>query len=123
MSQLSPVDLGNLWPEVPGICHGVVAGDGTVNLSNPRAIFAGSRPRFTRSRVTYEAYVVSSTSTRPQIDSAGDRQRSAGGLSAHRFDLMCRFGAQHVENTLRCGQAQPARVTDQRTGLGTLYVN
>ena len=31
---------------------------GTVNLSNPRAIFAGSPPRFTRSRVTYEAYVV-----------------------------------------------------------------
>jgi hypothetical protein len=28
---------------------------GTVNLSNPRAIFAGSPPRFTRSRVTYEA--------------------------------------------------------------------
>ena len=41
------------------------------NLSNPRAIFAGSRPRFTRSRVTYEAYVVSRTSTRPQVDSAG----------------------------------------------------
>ncbi|HUO38215.1 MAG TPA: hypothetical protein VMU34_10375 [Mycobacterium sp.] len=32
---------------------------GIVNLSNPRAIFAGSPPRFTRSRVTYEAYVVS----------------------------------------------------------------
>ena len=44
--------------------------DGTVNLSNPRAIFAGSPPRFTRSRVTYEAYVVSRTSTRPQVDSA-----------------------------------------------------
>ena len=43
---------------------------GTVNLSNPRAIFAGSPPRFTRSRVTYEAYVVSRTSTRPQVDSA-----------------------------------------------------
>ena len=43
---------------------------GTVNLSNPRAIFAGSPPRFTRSRVTYEAYVVSGTSTRPQVDSA-----------------------------------------------------
>jgi len=36
---------------------------GIVNLSSPRAIFAGSRPRFTRSRVTYEAYVVSRTST------------------------------------------------------------
>ena len=35
------------------------AAAGTVNLSNPRAIFAGSPPRFTRSRVTYEAYVVS----------------------------------------------------------------
>ena len=44
--------------------------EGTVNLSNPRAIFAGSPPRFTRSRVTYEAYVVSRTSTRPQVDSA-----------------------------------------------------
>jgi hypothetical protein len=43
---------------------------GTVNLSNPRAIFAGSPPRFTRSRVTYEAYAVSGTSTRPQVDSA-----------------------------------------------------
>jgi hypothetical protein len=43
---------------------------GTVNLSNPRAIFVGSPPRFTRSHVTYEAYVVSGTSTRPQVDSA-----------------------------------------------------
>ena len=43
---------------------------GTVNLSNPRAIFAGSPPRLTRSRVTYEAYVVSRTSRRPQVDSA-----------------------------------------------------
>jgi len=39
-------------------------------LSSPRAIFAGSPPRFTRSRVTYEAYAVSRTSTRPQVDSA-----------------------------------------------------
>ena len=46
------------------------AQEGTVNLSNPRAIFAGSPPRFTRWRVTYEAYVVSRTSTRPQVDSA-----------------------------------------------------
>ena len=46
------------------------ASQGTVNLSNPRAIFAGSPPRFTRSRVTYEAYVVNRTSTRPQVDSA-----------------------------------------------------
>jgi hypothetical protein len=46
---------------------------GTVNLSNPRAIFANSPPRFTRSRVTYEAYVVSRTSTRPQVDSADER--------------------------------------------------
>ena len=43
---------------------------GTVNLSNPKAIFAGSPPRFTRSRVTYEACAVSRTSTRPQVDSA-----------------------------------------------------
>ena len=46
---------------------------GIVNLSNPRAIFAGSPPRFTRSRVTYVAYVVSRTSTRPQVDSATSR--------------------------------------------------
>ena len=45
---------------------------GTVNLSSPRAIFAGSPPRFTRSRVTYEAYAVSRTSTRPQVDSAAE---------------------------------------------------
>ena len=44
--------------------------NGTVNLSNPSAIFGGSPPRFTRSRVTYEANVVSRTSTRPQVDSA-----------------------------------------------------
>ena len=43
---------------------------GTVNLSSPRAIFAGSPPRFTRSRVTYEAYAASRISTRPQVDSA-----------------------------------------------------
>ena len=43
---------------------------GTVNLSSPRAIFAGSPARFTRSRVTYEAYAVSRTPTRPQVDSA-----------------------------------------------------
>ena len=47
--------------------------DGTVNLSNPRAIFAGSPPRFTRSRVTYEAYAVSRTSTRPQVDAMKGR--------------------------------------------------
>ena len=46
-------------------------------MSSPRAIFAGSPPRFTRSRVTYEAYAVSRTSTRPQVDSA---------LVAHRRD-------------------------------------
>ena len=45
-------------------------GTDDVNLSNPRAIFAGSPPRFTKSRVTYEAYAVSRTSTRPQVDSA-----------------------------------------------------
>ena len=61
-----PVDLGGH--------HSLTRPDGTVNLSNPRAIFAGSPPRFTRSRVTYEAYVVSRTSTRPQVDSAIDRQ-------------------------------------------------
>jgi NAD-dependent dihydropyrimidine dehydrogenase PreA subunit len=43
---------------------------GTVNLSNSRAIFARSPARLTRSRVTYEAYVVSRTSRRPQVDSA-----------------------------------------------------
>ena len=46
------------------------AENGTVNLSNPRAIFADSPPRFTSLRVTYEAYAVSRTSTRPQVDSA-----------------------------------------------------
>ena len=50
---------------------------GTVNLSSPRAIFAGSPPRFTRSRVTYEAYVVSRTSTRPQVDSAAPTANAA----------------------------------------------
>ena len=60
---------------------GVACGDcevssrGTVNLSSPRAIFAGSPPRFTRSRVTYEAYAVSRTSTRPQVDSAVETER------------------------------------------------
>src|SRR6476661_9429096 len=49
---------------------------GTVNLSNPRAICAGSPPRFTRSRVTYEAYAVSRTSTRPQVDSAVSAEMS-----------------------------------------------
>ena len=49
---------------------------GTVKLSNPKAIFAGSPPRFTRSRVTYEAYVVSTTWTRPQVDSASSRFRT-----------------------------------------------
>ena len=53
---------------------------GTVKLSNPRAIFAGSPPRFTRSRVTYEAYVVSRTSTRPQVDSALDGGAGGGAV-------------------------------------------
>ena len=53
--------------------------EGTVNLSNPRAIFAGSPPQFTRSRVTYEAYVVSRTSTRPQVDSAAVRDHRSRG--------------------------------------------
>ena len=75
------------WFYGPGAAHseemftearhhvGLVVGrpDGTVNLSSPRAIFAGSPPRFTRSRVTYEAYAVSRTSTRPQVDSADRR--------------------------------------------------
>jgi hypothetical protein len=47
-------------------------------LSNPGAIFAGSPPRFTRSRVMYEAYVVSRTSTRPQVDST-----QADGATRH----------------------------------------
>ena len=49
------------------------AHQGTVDLSNPRAIFAGSPPRFTWSRVTYEAYVVSRTSARPQVDAMKGR--------------------------------------------------
>ena len=58
------------WAISPKAAPGTdgVTWEGTVNLSNP--IFAGSPPRFTRSRVTYEAYVVSITSTRPQVDSA-----------------------------------------------------
>ena len=52
------------------LIHDADTQKGTVNLSSPRAIFAGSPPRFTRSRVTYEAYAVSRTSTRPQVDSA-----------------------------------------------------
>ena len=68
---------------------------GTVNLSSPRAIFAGSPPRFTRSRVTYEAYAVSRTSTRPQVDSAvlgagragtGRGARQLVRVDAGRFD-------------------------------------
>ena len=46
---------------------------GIVNLSSPRAIFAGSPPRFTRSRVTYEAYAVSRTSHTTSIDGASQR--------------------------------------------------
>ena len=49
--------MGGYWFDVALI--GVLMG--TVNLSNPRATFGGSPPRFTRSRVTYEAYVVSRT--------------------------------------------------------------
>ena len=56
---------------------------GTVNLSNPRAIFAGSPPRFTRSRVTHEAYVVSRTSTRPQVDSAVPAARIVSFRAGH----------------------------------------
>ena len=65
---------------------------GTVNLSNPRAIFAGSPPRFTRSRVTYEAYVVSRTSTRPQVDSAPPTACSCCSRSERPRDAapMCR---------------------------------
>jgi hypothetical protein len=68
ISLLRPGDRG---PAVADLQDALLLVDkkGTVNLSNPRAIFAGSPPRFTRSRVTYEAYVVSGTSTRPQVDS------------------------------------------------------
>src|SRR5262245_36285502 len=55
--------LGRRRPRGAPVRGGVADADqgrqGTVNLSNPRAIFGGLRPRFTRSRVTYEAYVVS----------------------------------------------------------------
>ena len=57
-------------PWAGGTVNGHGSSRGTVNLSSPRAIFAGSPARFTRSRVTYEAYAVSRTSTRPQVDSA-----------------------------------------------------
>jgi HpcH/HpaI aldolase/citrate lyase family len=46
-------------------------------LEQSEGDFAGSPPRFTRSRVTYEAYVVSGTSTRPQVDSATNRATRA----------------------------------------------
>src|SRR6476646_7025192 len=59
------------------------AHQGTVDLSNPRAIFAGSPPRFTWSRVTYEAYVVSRTSARPQVDSALRADRTLRPAQAH----------------------------------------
>ena len=71
---LCAVDLHKHLIKVPLIARagappaqvvGVDLPEGTVNLSNPRAIFAGSPSRFTRSRVTYEAYVVSRMSTRP----------------------------------------------------------
>ena len=67
--------------------RGAVPG-GTVNLSSPRAIFAGSPPRFTRSRVTYEACAVSRTSTRPQVDSAPNTEwlkHGAVELDGHGF--------------------------------------
>jgi hypothetical protein len=74
----SPKGLGHchfVWLAMP-LCRSwrLVIARGIVNLSSPRAIFAGSPPRFTRSRVTYEAYAVSRTSTRPQVDSAAYKQ-------------------------------------------------
>ena len=71
----------NLNPSAINLMKGGIVG--TVNLSNPRAIFAGSPPRFTRSRVTYEAYAVSRTSTRPQVDSAVPSIWSDGGTVSH----------------------------------------
>ena len=68
----------------------VVREHGTVNLSNPRAIFAGSPPRFTSSRVTYEAYVVSRTSTRPQVDSAHVRGVESVALHKISREATCR---------------------------------
>ena len=70
--------------------------DGTVNLSNPRAIFAGSPPRFTRSRVTYEAYVVSRMSTRPQVDSAlvGDVSAALKRRGGQLFDAVMVDGVE-----------------------------
>ena len=70
--------------------------EGTVNLSNPRAIFAGSPPRFTRSRVTYEAYVVSSTSTRPQVDSAEGGGETSLGHQARHGGQRVRSGSESV---------------------------
>ena len=70
LREVSPVQGGGRRIAGAGGRHqlnygqGTRAPHGTVNLSNPRAIFAGSPPRFTRSRVMYEAYVVSRTSTR-----------------------------------------------------------
>ena len=104
---------GHLRVEVT--VDGGVVTEGTVNLSSPRAIFAGLPPRFTRSCVTYEAYAVSRTSTRPQVDSApkiaiferviwsASRQKSlsvrSGGAGFDRFRhgaRNCPFDTSHL---------------------------
>ena len=72
--------------ETTNVAAGQGAGKGTVNLSSPRAIFAGSPPRFTRSRVTYEAYAVSRTSTRPR-DGAFGADQAAEALRPLAGDL------------------------------------
>jgi len=58
-----------------------------INLSNSRAIFARSPARLTRSRVTYEAYVVRRTSRRPQVDSAQPGPYNAGYAAAKAYVL------------------------------------
>ena len=91
---------------------------GTVNLSSPRAIFAGSPPRFTRSRVTYEAYAVSRTSTRPQVDSAlsepkTERSRRTVPLPATVVAMLRRHRTEQKQERLRVG--------DQWTDTGLVF--
>jgi type III restriction enzyme len=85
-------------------------------LSSPRAIFAGTPPRFTRSRVTYEAYAVSTTSTRPQVDSAVDPAKvQESGLLKDTLVLDIPAEAGHFDTVL------VRRVTDKLMELSTAW--
>ena len=97
---------GRTWPLPRSNAERWCARGGTVNLSSPRAIFAGSPPRFTRSGVTYEAYAVSRTSTRPQVDSA---------LQGANVDLVPACGE------LAQQRAEWEQMTDRRRGVRQHY--